>query len=143
MMKAVVLHEADDMRVEQRPVPEPGPGEVLLKVNVTSICGTDVKVPHRKLLGQPDEPFIMGLEYAGTVAARGPGVDEFKVGERVAVEVHKGGEPLRGIREGLALDRPTEPGLLGPGGSPTSTATGPSSCGTRRPRWRPSGASGR
>jgi L-iditol 2-dehydrogenase len=92
MMKAVVLHEADDMRVEQRPVPEPGPGEVLLKVNVTSICGTDVKVLHRKLLGQPDEPFIMGHEYAGTVAALGPGVDEFKVGERVAVEVHKGCE---------------------------------------------------
>jgi threonine dehydrogenase-like Zn-dependent dehydrogenase len=46
-MKAVVLHEADAMRVEQRPVPEPGPGEVLLKVNVTSICGTDVKVLHR------------------------------------------------------------------------------------------------
>jgi 2-desacetyl-2-hydroxyethyl bacteriochlorophyllide A dehydrogenase len=92
MMKAVVLHEADDMRVEQRPVPDPGSGEVLLKVNVTSICGTDVKVLHRKLLGQPDGPFIMGHEYAGTVAALGPGVDEFKVGDRVAVEVHKGCE---------------------------------------------------
>ena len=92
MMKAVVLHEADDMRVEQRPVPEPGPGEVLLKVNVTSICGTDVKVLHRKLLGQPDGPFIMGHEYAGTVAALGAGVDEFKAGDRVAVEVHKGCE---------------------------------------------------
>jgi L-iditol 2-dehydrogenase len=92
MMKAVVLHEADEMRVEQRPVPDPGSGEVLLKVNVTSICGTDVKVLHRKLLGQPDGPFIMGHEYAGTVAALGPGVDEFKVGDRVAVEVHKGCE---------------------------------------------------
>ena len=81
MMKAVVLHEADEMRVEQRPVPDPGSGEVLLKVNVTSICGTDVKVLHRKLLGQPDGPFIMGHEYAGTVAALGPGVDEFKVGD--------------------------------------------------------------
>ena len=92
MMKAVVLHAADEMRVEQRPMPDPGSGEVLLKVNVTSICGTDVKVLHRKLLGQPDGPFIMGHEYAGTVAALGPGVDEFKVGERVAVEVHKGCE---------------------------------------------------
>ena len=41
-MKAVVLHAADDMRVEPRPVPRPEPGEVLLKVEVASICGTDV-----------------------------------------------------------------------------------------------------
>ena len=92
MMKAVVLHAADDMRLEERPVPEPGPGEVLLRVNVTSICGTDVKVLHRKLLGQPEGEFIMGHEYAGTVAALGPGVDEVTVGDRVAVEVHKGCE---------------------------------------------------
>lgn len=92
MMKAAVLHGADDMRVELRPVPEPGPGEALLKVAVASICGTDVKVLHRKLQGQPDGPFIMGHEYAGTVEALGPGVEEFRVGDRVAVEVHKGCE---------------------------------------------------
>ena len=91
-MKAVVLHGADDMRVQAWPVAEPGPGEVLLKVEVASICGTDVKVLHRKLLGQPEGHFIMGHEYAGTVAALGPGVDEFRVGDRVAVEVHKGCE---------------------------------------------------
>jgi len=92
MMKAVVLHGADDMRVEPRPVPVPGAGEVLLKVNVASICGTDVKVLHRTLQGQPEGEFIMGHEYAGTVAALGPNVDEFSVGDRVAVEVHKGCE---------------------------------------------------
>ena len=92
MMKAVVLHGADDMRIEDRAVPSPGPGEVLLKVNVASICGTDVKVLHRTLMGQPAGEFIMGHEYAGTVAALGPGVDEFAVGDRVAVEVHKGCE---------------------------------------------------
>ncbi len=91
-MKAVVLHGADEMRVEAAPVPQPGPGEVLLKVEVASICGTDVKVLHRKLQGQPEGPFIMGHEYAGTIATLGPGVDEFSVGERVAVEVHKGCE---------------------------------------------------
>jgi D-arabinose 1-dehydrogenase-like Zn-dependent alcohol dehydrogenase len=67
-MKAVVLHGADDMRVQAWPVPELGPGEVLLKVEVASICGTDVKVLHRKLLGQPEGQFVMGHEYAGTVA---------------------------------------------------------------------------
>jgi L-iditol 2-dehydrogenase len=71
-------------------VPELGPGEVLLKVNVASICGTDLKVLHRTLQGQPAGEFIMGHEYAGTVAALGPGVNEFQIGERVAVEVHKG-----------------------------------------------------
>src|SRR2546428_7833776 len=91
-MNAVVLHDADDMRVEQWSVPQPGPGEVLLKVEVASICGTDVKVLHRTLQGQPAGEFIMGHEYAGTVAALGPGVDEFKIGDRVAVEVHKGCE---------------------------------------------------
>ena len=91
-MKAVVLHEADEMRVDARPVPTPGPGEVLLKVNCASICGTDVKVLHRTLQGQPAGEFIMGHEYAGTVAALGPNVDEFRIGDRVAVEVHKGCE---------------------------------------------------
>jgi L-iditol 2-dehydrogenase len=89
-MNAVVLHDADDMRVEKRSVPELGPGEVLLKVNVASICGTDLKVLHRTLQGQPAGEFIMGHEYAGTVAALGPGVSEFQIGDRVAVEVHKG-----------------------------------------------------
>src|SRR5438046_6520826 len=89
-MKAVAIHKADDMRVETRPVPEPGLGEVLLKVEVASICGTDVKVLHRTLAGMPAADFIMGHEYTGTVAALGPGVDEFAVGDRVAVEVHKG-----------------------------------------------------
>jgi L-iditol 2-dehydrogenase len=91
-MNAVVLRDADDMRVAQWAVPEPELGEVLLKVEVASICGTDVKVLHRTLQGQPTGEFIMGHEYAGTVAALGPDVDEFQIGERVAVEVHKGCE---------------------------------------------------
>jgi L-iditol 2-dehydrogenase len=91
-MKAVVLHAADEMRVEPRPVPRPAPGEVLLKVDCASICGTDVKVLHRTLQGQPAGEFIMGHEYAGTVVALGPDVDEFRPGDRVAVEVHKGCE---------------------------------------------------
>ena len=92
MMKAVVLHEADAMRIDARAVPTPGPGEVLLKVSCASICGTDVKVLHRTLQGQPSGEFIMGHEYAGTVAALGPDVDELRIGDRVAVEVHKGCE---------------------------------------------------
>src|SRR5215471_9556067 len=94
-MKAAILHRADDLRVQAWARPEPGPGEVLLKVEVASICGTDVKVLHRTLQGQPAGEFVMGHEYAGTVAALGPGVDEFRVGDRVAVEVHKGASAAR------------------------------------------------
>jgi 2-desacetyl-2-hydroxyethyl bacteriochlorophyllide A dehydrogenase len=92
MMKAVVLHGADEMRLQACPVPKPAAGEVLLKVDCASICGTDVKVLHRTLQGQPAGEFIMGHEYAGTVVALGPDVDEFRPGDRVAVEVHKGCE---------------------------------------------------
>ena len=84
-MKAVAIHEADDMRVGTRPVPKPGLGEVLLKVEVASICGTDVKVLHRTLAGMPAADFIMGHEYAGTVAALGPGTTGVAEGERVLV----------------------------------------------------------
>jgi len=59
-MKAAILHGADDMRVQAWARPEPGPGEVLLKVEVASICGTDVKVLHRTLQGQPAGEFVMG-----------------------------------------------------------------------------------
>ncbi len=90
MMKAAVLHGADELRLEEWPVPVPGPGEALLKVEVASICSTDLKILHRALTGQPAGPFVMGHEYAGTVVALGAGVDEFRVGDRVAVEVHKG-----------------------------------------------------
>jgi len=103
------------MRVERRPVPEPGPGEVLLKVDVASICMTDVKVLHRTLMGQPAGEFVMGHEYAGTVAALGPDVDEVTVGDRVAVEVHKGCErcdPTRNMArfDGLSVTPTLFPG---------------------------------
>jgi len=135
-MKAVVLHEADAMRVEQRPLPEPGPGEVLLKVNVTSICGTDVKVLHRKLLGQPEGPFIMGHEYAGTVAALGPEVDEFKVGDRVAVEVHKGCERCENCIKGWYTSCLSTRSRAGPPirrSAAAIFATSSGACSTRKP----------
>jgi len=90
-MKAVVMYDFEDYRVEERPVPEPGPEEVLVKVEAAGICGTDVKVITQ---GMPNMPpfgdFILGHEYSGTVVAVGSTVDEFKVGDRVCAEVHKG-----------------------------------------------------
>ena len=90
-MRAAVLYGFNDVRVEERDVPAPGPDEALLRVNACGICGTDIKVITH---GMPNQPpfgdFIIGHEYAGTVVALGETVDEFQAGDRVAVEIHKG-----------------------------------------------------
>ncbi len=75
-------------RVELRrvPVPEPGPGELLVKIGAATTCGTDVKVlrrgGHPRMLVVPT-PF--GHEMAGTIAAAGSGVEPWKIGDRVVV----------------------------------------------------------
>jgi|DewCreStandDraft_1066081.scaffolds.fasta_scaffold00451_19 L-iditol 2-dehydrogenase len=96
-MRAAVLFGPQDIRVVEKPVPRPGPGEVLVKVAACAICGTDLKI-----LAHPDflhpargegprlGEFTPGHEYSGTVVAVGETVDEVKVGDRVAVEAHKG-----------------------------------------------------
>jgi len=91
MMRAAVLHDWNDIRMVQRPVPTPGAGEVLIKVESCSICGGDVKIVTRGMLKQPPmDSFIIGHEYAGTIVELGEAVDEYKIGDRVTVEVHKG-----------------------------------------------------
>ncbi len=91
MMRAAVLHDWNDIRMVQRPVPSPGPGEVLIKVESCSICGGDVKIVTRGMLKQPPmDSFIIGHEYAGTIVELGEAVDEYAIGDRVTVEVHKG-----------------------------------------------------
>jgi L-iditol 2-dehydrogenase len=90
-MKAAVQFGYRDLKVVEKPVPVPGPGEVLIKVDCCTICGTDLHLLDKAFPSQPPlGEFIPGHEYAGTVVTLGPTVDEFKVGDRVAVEVHKG-----------------------------------------------------
>lgn len=90
-MLAAVLHGFGDVRLEERPVPEPGADEALIKVEACGVCGGDIKIINK---GMPRQPpfgeFIIGHEYAGTVVSVGAAIDEFEEGERVAVEVHKG-----------------------------------------------------
>ena len=62
-------------------IPEPGPGEVLARVNTALTCGTDLKMMKRGHARLPMGPF--GHEWAGTVAAVGEGVTEFKPGDRI------------------------------------------------------------
>jgi L-iditol 2-dehydrogenase len=102
-MKAAVLYGEGDLRlVEDYPVPQPGPGEVLIEVGACAICGSDPKILAH---GWPDHPpygeFIFGHEYAGRIAALGEGVTEFGVGDRVAVEPHKGCGVCDNCRDGL------------------------------------------
>lgn len=90
-MQAAVLFGPNDLRVVERPVPRPGPQKALIKVAACAICGTDLKITSHPFPGQPPfGEFIPGHEYVGTVVAVGESVDEFQVGDRVAVEAHKG-----------------------------------------------------
>ena len=84
-MKAVVYHGKDDLRVEDVPIPEPGPGEMLVRVDACGICPTDLKKIEKGLLPGPR---IFGHEIAGTVAALGSGTRAFREGERVVVHHH-------------------------------------------------------
>jgi L-iditol 2-dehydrogenase len=90
-MTAAVLYGKNDLRVVEREVPKPGYQEVLIKVEACAICGTDPKIVARGWLNMPPYgEFIPGHEYAGTIAAAGEGVTGFHVGDRVAIEPHKG-----------------------------------------------------
>ncbi len=80
-MRAAVLHAVGDLRIEERPIPEPGPGEALVRVTVCGVCGTDAVEYSRGLLSTP--PVVLGHEFAGVVAALGEGVTAPPVGASV------------------------------------------------------------
>jgi L-iditol 2-dehydrogenase len=81
-MLAVRFYKPGELKVEQLPIPKPGPGELVVKSAVALTCGTDVKMLRR---GHPlaKPPQIMGHEFAGTVTTVGAGVGKFKVGMKV------------------------------------------------------------
>jgi len=90
-MRAAVLFGPGDIRAVERPVPEPGHGEVLVKVSMCGTCGTDLKILDGHFpLTPPFGEFTPGHEWTGTVAALGPSVDELQVGDRVCIEAHHG-----------------------------------------------------
>lgn len=84
-MRAVVYRGVNDLRLETVPVPQIGPGELLVKIATCGICGTDLKKVHT---GSHSAPRIFGHEMAGTIVAVGQGVNGYAVGDRVMVYHH-------------------------------------------------------
>lgn len=96
-MKAAVLHRPGDVRLEQRPIPDPKPGEVLVRIRAVGVCGSDVHYYQEGRIGVHvvEKPLILGHESAGEVVALGAGVRHLTAGARVALEP---GVPCRGCR---------------------------------------------
>lgn len=83
-MESVVIRKPKEIFVMEKEIPEPGPGEVLIQVMASGICGTDLHIYRGEYLG--DYPVIPGHEFSGVVTAVGSQVTRFNLGDRVAVE---------------------------------------------------------
>lgn len=97
-MRAAVYKGRRRLQVEEIPTPEPGPGQVLVRVKYCAICGTDV---HGVMYDAVPPGTVMGHEYCGVVEGVGPDVERWKPGDRV---VGGGGEPPPGKGPPFALD---------------------------------------
>lgn len=106
-MKAWVLGNPDELKLVDKPVPQPGAAEVLVRIDAIAVCATDLEIIHSgpPALIQGGDPFnknfTPGHEYMGTVVRLGPGVDEFDIGDRVTVEIHAGCGRCERCREGM------------------------------------------
>jgi len=83
-MKAAVLYAAGDLRLEERKRPQPGRGEVLIRVRACGVCGTDAALYRGEY--PANTPVIIGHEFAGEVAEAGEGAGGFEPGDRVTVD---------------------------------------------------------
>ena len=86
-MRAIVIHAPKDLRVETRPAPEPGPGQVAVRIRAGGICGSDLHYYQHGGFGavRLQEPMVLGHEIAGVVEAVGPDVGGLAPGDAVAV----------------------------------------------------------
>src|ERR1700750_285175 len=106
-MKAWVLGDPGQLTLKDKPVPVPKKAEVLVRIDAVAICATDLEIiyhgpPSSIQGGMPfNKNFTPGHEYMGTVVALGPGVDEYKIGQRVTVEIHAGCGQCKRCREGM------------------------------------------
>ena len=85
MRAAVVPELGAKLEVRALPVPEPGPGQVLVKMEASGLCHTDIHAAHGDWPVKPQPPFIPGHEGVGIVTAAGSGATLHKPGDRVAI----------------------------------------------------------
>ncbi|MBN1847966.1 MAG: alcohol dehydrogenase catalytic domain-containing protein [Deltaproteobacteria bacterium] len=83
-MCVLMYYSNKDVRVQEMPVPKIGPGELLMRVVASGICGSDVMEWYRR----DKVPLVLGHEVAGEVVEVGEGVDRFKPGDRIAATHH-------------------------------------------------------
>lgn len=83
-MRTAVYYNNDDVRIEERPVPKIGTGEILVKVTASGICGSDVMFWYRA----NKVPLVLGHEIAGEITAIGEGVKNYKAGDRISASHH-------------------------------------------------------
>lgn len=83
-MKVARYYSSNDIRIEEMPVPEIAPGELLVRIKASGICGSDVMHWYRAGRG----PVVLGHEIAGEVVAAGEAARTFKAGDRVAAAHH-------------------------------------------------------
>ena len=106
-MRAWVLGDPDQLTMVEKPLPVPGRAEALVRIDAVAICATDLEVisygtPAMVEGGKPfNKNWTPGHEYMGTIAALGPGVDEFAIGDRVTVEIHAGCGQCKRCRMGM------------------------------------------
>ena len=85
-MRASVVTAFDrPMEITERPVPEVGPGEILVRIEASGLCHTDIHAARGEWPVKPTPPFVPGHEGVGLVEQVGPGVTEHAVGDRVAL----------------------------------------------------------
>ncbi|HCB06678.1 MAG TPA: alcohol dehydrogenase AdhP [Nocardioides sp.] len=85
MKAAVVTDFAAPLELQDRPVPEPGPGQVLVRMEACGLCHTDIHAAHGDWPVKPAPPFVPGHEGVGVVERVGPGVTVRAAGDRVAI----------------------------------------------------------
>lgn len=83
-MRVAMYYSNQDIRLEEMPIPQIGPGELLMRVEASGICGSDLLEWYRR----EKAPLVLGHEVAGEIVAVGEGVSRYKVGDRISAAHH-------------------------------------------------------